>query len=165
MYKEEEIRDLVEELNIKEDERQILSKQISTIKMKITSRSKAIIKNYVYGKYNKKILEKDDILDIREYIENLKGNKNYEKFSTLLKDGDIKYFIYFNRGEYPLFYITDGKGKYQIIKESTEEVIYEGFAEKSYTETWLQDYRGNNEELNKVCAELSAMDDWIFKEI
>ena len=165
MYKEEEIRDLVEELSAKEDEMKVLSRQISTIKMKITSRSKAIIKNYVYGKYNKKILEKDDILDIREYIKNLKGNKNYEKFSTMLKDADVKYFIYFNRGEYPLFYITDGKGKYQIIKESTNEVIYEGFAEKSYTETWLQDYRGNNAELNKVCPDLSKTDDWIFKEI
>lgn len=165
MYKEEEIKELVRELDLKEEERYNLSKQISTIKMKITSRSKAIIKNYVYERYNKKILEKQDILDIREYIEDLKGNKKYEKFSTLLKDADVKYFIYFNRGDYPLFYITNGKGKYQIIKESTNEVIYEGLAENNYVDSWLEDYRGHNEELNKVCAELSAIDDWIFKEI
>lgn len=156
---------LVNELKIMEVEKLAITRKIGGIKSKITTKTKPIIQEYAYGRYGGKFLTKEDMDDLREYISNLKGIGKYERLTNLLKSAGVKYFTYLNMGDYPIFYITNKKGKYQLIQKSTGEVLYEGFAKNYYTESWFDNYYGRNEELNKVCPDLSKMDDWIFKEI
>lgn len=164
MSKNVEIQELINELHAKEFERRQLTRQIGSIKSKITMATKPIVQNYVYEKYNGQFLSKDDVEHLQEYISDLKGHTKYISLMKLLNTSKIKFFVYFN-GDYPLFYITNGKGKYQLLCKSTGEIIYEGFAEESYASSWYDDYLGKNENLNKVSEKLFKINDWIFKEI